>query len=61
MQIILYGLFNDKPINRYQIYNPIYGIIYKLNMKQDETIKNKLIDYIETIIPIIKSKIRYNE
>lgn len=61
MQIILYGLCNDKPINRYQIYNPIYGIIYEWNMKQDETIKNKLIDYIETIIPIIKSKIRYNE
>ena len=57
LQIIIYGLLNESPINRYQIYNPIYGIIYEWSFKGDK--KNKLIDYISSILNDINKKRTY--
>jgi hypothetical protein len=67
LQIIIYGLLNQNPINKYQIYNPIYGIIYEWSFKDDRTnrkyiddIKNKLIDYLSRIMIEINNKRSYN-
>jgi hypothetical protein len=67
LQIIIYGLLNQTPINKYQIYNPIYGILYEWTFKDDRTnhkyiddIKNKLIDYISQIMIEINNKRSYN-
>jgi len=57
LQIIIYGMLNDTPINKYQIYNPIYGNIYEWNCKGD--CKNKLIDYISSILSNINKKREY--
>jgi hypothetical protein len=58
LQIIIYGMLNEKSINNYQIYNPIYGNIYIWNIKGD--FKNKLIDYISSILSNINKKREYN-
>ena len=67
LQIIIYGLLNQTPINKYQIYNPIYGILYEWTFKDDRTnhkyiedIKNKLIDYLSRIMIEINNKRSYN-
>jgi len=66
LQILLYGLLCQTNINRYQIYNPIFGLKYEwilqddvYNKKYVDQSKNKLIDYISSIIPEINKKRTY--
>ncbi len=67
LQIIIYGMLSSNPINRFQIYNPIYGIEYEWSFRDDRinkiyssTIINKLIDYISSILSDINKKRIYN-
>jgi len=66
LQIIIYGLLHNITITNYHIYNPIYGIVYEWTFKDDRTnkiyltdIKQKLIDYISSILPELKNKRSY--
>jgi DNA helicase-2/ATP-dependent DNA helicase PcrA len=66
LQIIIYGLLSQTQINKYQVYNPIYGSLYKweyfdnmINKKYINDIKNKLIDYISAIIPELHNRRHY--
>ena len=63
LQIIIYGLLYNGHIDCYQIYNPIYGIVYEWIYKDDKInkiyitdIKQKLIDYISSILPELKKR-----
>jgi len=67
LQIIIYGLLSQDPINRFQIYNPVYGKVYEWKFTDNRTnktyiddIKNKLIDYISRIMIEIKNKRSYS-
>jgi hypothetical protein len=66
LQIIIYGLLSQTPINKFQIYNPIYGTVYEWVFKDNRTnkqyiddVKNKLIDYISRIMIEINNKRSY--
>jgi hypothetical protein len=66
LQIIIYGLLHNITITNYHIYNPIYGIVYEWTFKDDRTnkiylsnVKQKLIDYISSILPELKNKRSY--
>lgn len=65
LQILIYGLLSDKMITKYQIYNPIYGIVYEWTLNSNhltksytDNIKTKLINYLYDIIPEIKKRIQ---
>lgn len=65
LQILIYGLLSDKMITKYQIYNPIYGIVYEWSLNNNHltksytnTVKHQLIEYLYTIIPEIKKRIQ---
>ena len=68
LQIIIYGLLYGGHIDHYQIYNPIYGIVYEWVCKDDKLnkiyisdVKQKLIDYISSIIPELKKRSYYDK
>lgn len=65
LQILIYGLLSDKMITKYQIYNPIYGVVYEWILNSNhltktyiDNVKNKLIDYLYDIMPEIKKRIQ---
>jgi hypothetical protein len=65
LQILIYGLLSDKMITKYQIYNPIYGVVYEWTLNSNhltktyiDNVKNKLIDYLYDIMPEIKKRIQ---
>lgn len=65
LQILIYGLLSDKLITKYQIYNPIYGVVYEWTLNSNhlmktyiDNVKIKLIDYLYDIIPEIKKRIQ---
>lgn len=65
LQILIYGLLSDNLITKYQIYNPIYGVVYEWTLNSNhltktyiDNVKIKLIDFLYDIIPEIKKQIQ---